>query len=99
MKIKLTNEQLALFFDEDLKGDTISSGPLAYKITNPILHIKELYKDEIEYDLSETPIGTEYDNIVLLTSIPMEHGVIYDNIILMKKRWTRHYLWFRRKTQ
>ena len=36
MKIKLTNEQLALFFDEDLKGDTISSGPLAYKITNPI---------------------------------------------------------------
>lgn len=44
-----------------------------------------MYKDEIEYDLSETPIAKEYDNTVLLTSIAMEHGVVYDSIILAKK--------------
>lgn len=85
MKIELTNEELALFFDEDLKGDTISDGSLTYKITDPILHINGLYKDEIEYDVSETPVAKEYNNIVLLTSIPMEYGVVYDSIILMKK--------------
>ena len=85
MEIKLTNEQLALFFDEDLKGDTISNGSYTYKITDPVLKIKGLYKDEIEYELSETPILKEYDNTVLLTSIPMEYGVVYDSIILMKK--------------
>ena len=85
MELQLTNEELALFFDEDLKDDTISNGSLTYKITDPILHIKDLYKDEIEYDLSETPIAKEYNNTVLLTSIPMEYGVVYDSIILMKK--------------
>ena len=85
MEIKLTNEQLALFFDEDLKGDTISDGLYTYKITNPVLEINGLYKDEIQYELSETPILKEYDNTVLLTSIPMEHGVVYDSIILAKK--------------
>ena len=85
MRLQLTNEQLALFFDEDLKGDTISHGSRKYKITNPILEINGLYADEIEYELSETPISTEYNNTVLLTSIPMEYGVVYDSIILMKK--------------
>ena len=85
MEIKLTNEQLALFFDKDLKDDTLSNGSLAYKITNPVLHIKELYEDEIEYELSYTPIATEYDKTVLLISIPMEYGVVYDSIILIKK--------------
>lgn len=85
MKIELTNEELALFFDEDLKGDTISNGSITYKIKDPILHIHGLYKDEIEYDLSGTPIAKEYNNTVLLTSIPMEYGVVYDSIILMKK--------------
>ena len=85
MEIKLTNEQLALFFDEDLKGVTISDGLYTYKITNPVLEINGLYKDEIQYELSETPILKEYDNTVLLTSIPMEHGVVYDSIILAKK--------------
>lgn len=85
MQIELTNEELALFFDEDLKGDTISSGSITYKIKDPILHIHGLYKDEIEYDLSGTPIAKEYNNTVLLTSIPMEYGVVYDSIILMKK--------------
>ena len=85
MELQLTNEELALFFDEDLKDDTISNGSLTYKITDPILHIKGLYKDEIEYDLSETPIAKEYNNTVLLTSIPMEYGVVYDSIILAKK--------------
>lgn len=32
MQIELTNEELALFFDEDLKGDTISNGSITYKI-------------------------------------------------------------------
>lgn len=85
MRLQLTNEQLALFFDEDLKGDTISHGSRKYKITNPILEINGLYADEIEYELSETPISTEYNNTVLLTSIPIEYGVVYDSIILMKK--------------
>ena len=85
MELQLTNEELALFFDEDLKDDTISNGSLTYKITDPILHIKGLYKDEIEYNLSETPIAKEYNNTVLLTSIPMEYGVVYDSIILAKK--------------
>lgn len=85
MRLQLTNEQLALFFDEDLKGDTISHGSRKYKIKNPILEINGLYADEIEYELSETPISTEYNNTVLLTSIPMEYGVVYDSIILMKK--------------
>lgn len=85
MEIKLTNEQLALFFDKDLKDDTLSNGSLAYKITNPVLHIKGLYEDEIEYELSYTPIGTEYDKTVLLISIPMEYGIVYDSIILIKK--------------
>ena len=85
MELKLTNEELALFFDEDLKGDIISDGSYTYKITDPVLEINGLYKDEIEYDLSETPIAKEYNNTVLLTSIPMEHGVVYDSIILAKK--------------
>lgn len=85
MELKLTNEELALFFDEDLKGDIISDGSYTYKITDPVLEINGLYKDEIEYDLSETPITKEYNNAVLLTSIPMEHGVVYDSIILAKK--------------
>lgn len=85
MEIKLTNEQLALFFDEDLKGNTISDGLYTYKITDPVLEINGLYKDEIEYELSETPILKEYDNTVLLTSIPMKHGIVYDSIILAKK--------------
>ena len=85
MEIKLTNEQLALFFDEDLKGNIISDRSYTYKITDPVLEINGLYKDEIEYELSETPILKEYDNTVLLTSIPMEHGVVYDSIILAKK--------------
>lgn len=85
MKLKLTNEELALFFDEELKGDIISDGSYTYKITDPVLEINGLYKDEIKYDLSETPIAKEYDNTVLLTSIPMEHGVVYDSIILAKK--------------
>lgn len=85
MELKLTNEELALFFDEDLKGDIISDGSYTYKITDPVLEINGLYKDEIEYDLSETPIAKEYNNTVLLTSIPMEHGVVYDSISLAKK--------------
>ncbi len=85
MELKLTNEQLALLFDEDLKDDIISDGLYTYKITDPVLEINGLYKDEIEYDLSETPILKEYDNTVLLTLIPMEHGVVYDSIILAKK--------------
>ena len=85
MELKLTNEQLALFFNKDLKDDTLSNGSLAYKITNPVLHIKGLYEDEIEYELSYTPIGTEYDKTVLLISIPMEYGIVYDSIILIKK--------------
>ena len=85
MKLQLTNEELALFFDEDLKGDTISNGLYTYKITDPVLEINGLYKDEIEYNLSETPILKEYNNTVLLTSIPMEYGVVYDSIILAKK--------------
>lgn len=85
MELQLTNEQLALFFDEDLKGNIITNGSYKYKITDPVLEINGLYKDEIEYDLSETPIAKEYNNTVLLTSIPMEHGVVYDSIILAKK--------------
>ena len=85
MELQLTNEQLALFFDEDLKGNIITNGSYKYKITDPVLEINGLYKDEIEYDLSETPIAKEYDNTVLLTSIPMEYGVVYDSIILAKK--------------
>lgn len=85
MEIKLTNEQLALLFDKDLNGDTISNGLYTYKITDPVLEINGLYKDEIEYELSETPILKEYDNTVLLTTIPMKHGVVYDSIILAKK--------------
>lgn len=85
MELKLTNEQLALLFDEDLKNNTISNGRYTYKITDPVLKINGLYKDEIEYELSETPILKEYNNTVLLTSIPMEHGVVYDSIILAKK--------------
>lgn len=85
MELKLTNEQLALLFDEELKGDIITDGLYTYKITDPVLEINGLYKDEIEYELSETPILKEYDNTVLLTTIPMEHGVVYDSIILAKK--------------
>ena len=84
MRLQLTNEQLALFFDEDLKGDTISHGSRKYKIKNPILEINGLYADEIEYELSETPISTEYNNTVLLTSIPMEYGVVYDSDVAEK---------------
>lgn len=85
MELKLTNEQLALLFDEELKGDIITDGLYTYKITDPVLEINGLYKDEIEYELSETPILKEYDNTVLLTTIPMKHGVVYDSIILAKK--------------
>ena len=85
MELKLTNEQLALLFDEELKGDIITDGLYTYKITDPVLEINGLYKDEIEYELSETPILKEYDNTVLLTTIPMEDGVVYDSIILAKK--------------
>ena len=85
MELKLTNEQLALLFDEELKGDIISDGSYTYKITDPVLEVNGLYKDEIEYELSETPILKEYNNTVLLTTIPMEHGVVYDSIILAKK--------------
>lgn len=85
MELKLTNEQLALLFDEELKGDIITDGLYTYKITDPVLEINGLYKDEIEYELSETPILKEYDNTVLLTTIPMKHGVVYESIILAKK--------------
>ena len=86
MEIKLTNEQLALFFDERLKGDIISDDVDTYKLTNPILHINGLYKDEIECEIPEEPIGTRFDKTVLLISIPLEYGVVYDSIILIKEK-------------
>lgn len=86
MEIKLTNEQLALFFDERLKGDIISDGVDTYKLINPILHINGLYKGEIECEIPEEPVGTRFDKTVLLISIPLEFGVIYDNIILIKEK-------------
>lgn len=86
MEINLTNEQLALFFDECLKGDIISDGIDTYKLTNPILHINGLYKDELECEIPEGPIGTRFDKTVLLISIPLEFGVIYDSIILIKEK-------------
>lgn len=86
MKINLTNEQLALFFDERLKGDIISDGVDTYKLTNPILHINGLYKDEIECEIPAEPVGTRFDKTVLLISIPLEYGVVYDSIILIKEK-------------
>ena len=86
MEIKLTNEQLALFFDEHLKGDIISDGVDTYKLTNPILHINGLYKGEIECEIPEEPVGTRFDKTVLLISIPLEYGVVYDSIILIKEK-------------
>lgn len=86
MEIKLTNEQLALFFDEHLKGDIISDGVDTYKLTNPILHINGLYKGEIECEIPEEPVGTRFDKTVLLISIPLDFGVVYDSIILIKEK-------------
>ena len=86
MEINLTNEQLALFFDKRLKGNIISNGVDTYKLTNPILHINGLYKGEIECEIPEEPVGTRFDKTVLLISIPLEFGVIYDSIILIKEK-------------
>ena len=70
MELKLTNEQLALFFDKNLKGDTLDYGYWKFRISNPVLHIENLYGDYVDWDFVEDPIGSSFDKTILVVGFP-----------------------------
>lgn len=85
MELKLTNEQLALFFDKNLKGDTLDYGYWKFRISNPVLHIENLYGDYVDWDFVEDPIGSSFDKTILVVGFPLDEGFVYDTLILFKK--------------
>ena len=85
MELKLTNEQLALFFDKNLKGDTLDYGYWKFRISNPVLHIENLYDDYVDWDFVEDPIGSSFDKTILVVGFPLDEGFVYDTLILFKK--------------
>lgn len=90
MKISLTNEELALFFTKDLKGDVFNAITEKYRIINPILILENLYLDDIKWDTIENPLGTYYGKTKITIEFPIKdkndyEATVYENIILCNR--------------
>lgn len=85
MKLELNNEQLALFFSDYLKDDFLDYGYWKFRISNPVLHIENLYDDYVDWDFVEDPIGSSFDKTILVVGFPLDEGFVYDTLILCKK--------------
>lgn len=85
MKLELNNEQLALFFSDYLKDDLLDYGYWKFRISNPVLHIENLYDDYVDWDFVEDPIGSSFDKTILVVEFPLNEGFVYDTLILFKK--------------
>ena len=87
MKISLTNEELALFFTKDLKGDMLNAITEKYRIINPILILENLYPDDVNWDTIENPLGKYYNKTQITIEFPIKdkndyEATVYENIIL-----------------
>ena len=95
MKINLTNEELALFFTKDLKGDIVNAITEKYRIINPILILENLYPDDVNWDTIENPLGKYYDKTQITLEFPIKdknnyEATVYENIILCNRNTLLH---------
>lgn len=87
MKINLTNEELALFFTKDLKGDILNAITEKYRIINPILILENIYPNNINWDVAENSICSYFDKTQICIEFPIKdsnnnHAMFFENIIL-----------------
>lgn len=95
MKISLTNDELALFFTKDLKGDMLNAITEKYRIINPVLILENLYLDNVNWDTTPNPLGKYYDKTQITIEFPIKdkndyEATVYDNIILCNRNTLLH---------